>query len=68
MSHLAPTAQEIEERLKAALPLDSITVRDDSAKHHGHAGAIGRRGAFPRHPGLPYFPRQKPCGPPSACV
>ena len=46
MSHLAPSAQEIEERLKAALPLDFISVRDDSAKHHGHAGAVAGGGHF----------------------
>lgn len=46
MSHLAPSAQEIEERLKAALPLDFVSVRDDSAKHHGHAGAAAGGGHF----------------------
>ncbi|WVN40938.1 BolA family protein [beta proteobacterium MWH-UniP1] len=46
MSFLAPSAQEIEERLKAALPLDYVSVRDDSAKHHGHAGAVAGGGHF----------------------
>ncbi|MFM8632025.1 MAG: BolA/IbaG family iron-sulfur metabolism protein, partial [Betaproteobacteria bacterium] len=46
MSHLAPSAQEIEARLRAALPIDSIVVRDDSAKHHGHAGAEAGGGHF----------------------
>lgn len=46
MSFLAPSAQEIEDRLKAALPLDFISVRDDSAKHHGHAGAATGGGHF----------------------
>jgi BolA protein len=43
MSHLAPSAQEIEARLRAALPIDSIMVRDDSAKH---AGAVAGGGHF----------------------
>lgn len=46
MSFLAPTAQEIEERLRAALPVDSLHVRDDSAQHHGHAGAKAGGGHF----------------------
>jgi len=43
---LAPTAQEIEARLKAALAPDSVVVRDDSAQHHGHAGAAAGGGHF----------------------
>ncbi len=46
MRRLAPSPQEIEERLKGALPLDFISVRDDSAKHHGHAGAAAGGGHF----------------------
>lgn len=46
MSFLAPTAAEIETRLRAAIALESIHVRDDSAKHHGHAGAKAGGGHF----------------------
>ena len=46
MSHLAPTIHEFEARLRAALPIASLTVRDDSAKHHGHAGAVAGGGHF----------------------
>lgn len=46
MSFLAPTAAEIESRLRAAIVLESIHVRDDSAKHHGHAGAKAGGGHF----------------------
>jgi BolA protein len=46
MSFLAPSAEEIEQRLKAALPADRIHVRDDSAQHHGHSGAKAGGGHF----------------------
>ena len=46
MSFLAPTASEIETRLRAALPVESVHVRDDSAQHHGHAGAKAGGGHF----------------------
>ncbi len=46
MSFLAPTAAEIEARLKAAINAESIMVRDDSAKHHGHEGAKAGGGHF----------------------
>lgn len=46
MSVLAPTAQEIEARLKAAMPDAVVSVRDDSAQHHGHAGAKAGGGHF----------------------
>lgn len=46
MSFLAPTAQEIKDRLLAALPSANIEVRDDSAKHKGHAGAQTGGGHF----------------------
>lgn len=34
-------AAEIEQRLRAALAPSSLTVINDSAKHHGHAGDDG---------------------------
>ena len=34
-------AREIEERLRAALAPTRLTVINDSAKHHGHAGDDG---------------------------
>ncbi|MEN9771367.1 MAG: hypothetical protein RJA58_10, partial [Pseudomonadota bacterium] len=46
MSFLAPSSEEIETRLRAALPVASVTVRDDSAKHHGHEGAKTGGGHF----------------------
>ncbi len=46
MSFLAPSSEDIEARLRAALPVDAITVRDDSAKHHGHEGAKSGGGHF----------------------
>jgi BolA family transcriptional regulator, general stress-responsive regulator len=46
VSFLAPTAAEIEARLRAAINADSIMVRDDSAKHHGHEGAKAGGGHF----------------------
>lgn len=46
MSFLAPSAQEIEARVKAALPDAIVSVRDDSAKHHGHEGAKAGGGHF----------------------
>jgi BolA family transcriptional regulator, general stress-responsive regulator len=46
VSFLAPSAAEIEARLRAALSLESIHVRDDSAKHHGHEGAKTGGGHF----------------------
>ena len=46
MSFLAPSAQEIEARIKAALEIKTLIVRDDSAKHHGHEGAKAGGGHF----------------------
>jgi BolA protein len=46
MSFLAPSAQDIEERLRASIQAESIHVRDDSAKHHGHEGAKTGGGHF----------------------
>jgi BolA protein len=46
MSFLAPSAQEIEERLRLAISPEFIAVRDDSAKHHGHEGAKTGGGHF----------------------
>lgn len=46
MSFLAPSSAEIEARLKASIELESIVVRDDSAKHHGHEGAKSGGGHF----------------------
>ena len=46
MSFLAPSAQEIEARLRAAFEATELVVRDDSAKHHGHAGAKAGGGHF----------------------
>ncbi len=36
-----PVAQEIEKRLMAALSPSKLSVINDSAKHHGHAGDDG---------------------------
>jgi BolA protein len=46
MSFLAPSAHDIETRLRAAMPDAVISVRDDSAKHHGHEGARAGGGHF----------------------
>ncbi len=46
MSFLAPSTAEIETRLKAAFQIESLLVRDDSAKHHGHEGAKSGGGHF----------------------
>jgi BolA family transcriptional regulator, general stress-responsive regulator len=46
MSFLAPSTSDIEKRLKAAFAIDALTVRDDSAKHHGHEGAKAGGGHF----------------------
>ena len=46
MSFLAPSAHDIEQRLRTAFPVQTIEVRDDSAKHHGHAGAQAGGGHF----------------------
>jgi BolA protein len=46
MSFLAPSAAEIEARLKEALAVEFLQVRDDSAKHHGHEGAKSGGGHF----------------------
>lgn len=46
MSFHAPSAQEIEERLRLAISPEFIEVRDDSAKHHGHEGAKTGGGHF----------------------
>lgn len=37
--HERPTPEAIEAALRAALPVASIDVQDDSAAHAGHAGA-----------------------------
>jgi BolA family transcriptional regulator, general stress-responsive regulator len=34
-------AQEIEQRLRAALAPEQLTITNDSARHHGHAGDDG---------------------------
>jgi len=46
MSRLAPSVEEIEARLRAALPISALQIRDDSAQHHGHAGAAAGGGHF----------------------
>jgi len=46
MSHFAPAASEIEARLTDRFPQATIQVRDDSAQHHGHAGAAAGGGHF----------------------
>jgi len=46
MSRLAPSIEEIEARLRAALPISALQIRDDSAQHHGHAGAAAGGGHF----------------------
>lgn len=39
--HKGPAQQEMEARLAAAFPGAVITLTNDSAKHHGHAGDDG---------------------------
>ena len=39
--HPAPTAQQLEERLRAHLQPSHLEVLDESWQHHGHAGANG---------------------------
>ncbi|MFN9449586.1 MAG: BolA family protein [Limnohabitans sp.] len=39
MTHLAPSAAEIEETLQRALAPTAVTVIDESHLHAGHAGA-----------------------------
>lgn len=46
MSRFAPTVDEIEGRLRAGLAVTELRVRDDSAQHHGHAGAQAGGGHF----------------------
>lgn len=46
MPRLAPSAQEIHDRLSAVISAESIQVRDDSAQHHGHEGAKAGGGHF----------------------
>jgi len=46
MTRLAPSSEEIKARLSQALPDASVSVVDDSAKHHGHAGAAAGGGHF----------------------
>lgn len=46
MSFNAPTAQEIESRVRDAIPVVEISVRDDSHMHRGHAGAREGGGHF----------------------
>ena len=37
----APTAQALQQRLQQALNPQALEVIDESAQHHGHAGANG---------------------------
>lgn len=37
----APTAQQLEQRLRATLEPIALEVIDESFQHHGHAGANG---------------------------
>lgn len=37
----APTAQQIEQRLRDTLQPSALEVIDESGQHHGHAGANG---------------------------
>ena len=37
----APTAQQLEQRLRAVLQPITLEVLDESFQHHGHAGANG---------------------------
>jgi BolA family transcriptional regulator, general stress-responsive regulator len=46
MSRFAPSTQEIEARIHAAIAVQSLVVQDDSAKHHGHEGAASGGGHF----------------------
>ena len=38
---IAPTAQQLEQRLLDVLKPQSLQVIDESSQHHGHAGANG---------------------------
>ena len=41
MTLIAPTAQQLEQRLRQRLQPTTLEVLDESAQHHGHAGANG---------------------------
>ncbi len=38
---MSPTAQQLEQRLRATLQPVTLEVLDESFQHHGHAGANG---------------------------
>ncbi len=65
MPDTAATARRIEERLRQALDTHSVSVRDDSTKHAGHAGAKSGGGHYqlhvtsPRFAGLPRLARHR---------
>lgn len=61
---MSSLAEDLEAVLRAALEPESLTLRDDSAHHAGHAGA--REGAHfavrivsPRFAGLPLLKRHR---------
>ncbi|MFZ4626562.1 MAG: BolA family protein [Rhodoferax sp.] len=39
MSHNAPTAQQLQQRLQSVFDPLTLDVIDESSQHHGHAGA-----------------------------
>lgn len=41
MTHPAPTAALLQKRLQQVLQPSQLEVLDESAQHHGHAGANG---------------------------
>lgn len=43
---MAPSVDDIRQRLEAAFPGARIEIADDSHKHAGHAGARGGAGHF----------------------
>lgn len=58
-------AARLEARLRAALEIAMLEIVDDSAQHHGHAGAADGRGHFsvlvvsPQFAGLPTLRRHR---------
>lgn len=61
----SPTAREIEKRLRRDFEPSDLAIRDDSAKHAGHAGATSGGGHYKvrivsgRFEGLPLLERHR---------
>ena len=43
---MSSRAERLEARLRSALEITELEIVDDSARHHGHAGAADGRGHF----------------------